>query len=300
MKRASIDIGSNSVLLLLVEIDSQTGVISEEILNVAHVTSLGKEIDKNQVFLEERMQATFDVLKEYKALLDREEFPIEEVLVTATEASRVAKNASEFYAKVKSELGFDVKIISADKEAYLTGLGVSSSNKTNQNTHVTVMDIGGASTELIKINLNPFNMVSSVSLPIGSVRAMELIAKGQFEEKIKELLTAKLNSYKTEELICVAGTMTSLGAIYKGLNHFDASIIDGMNISMVIFPQFVHDLNLTTIENLNLLFPYLEKRTPMLGAGGRVALEIAKHLSVRSLIISTRGLRYGSVIEGKI
>lgn len=300
MRRASIDIGSNSVLLLLVEIDSETGFISEEILNVANVTSLGKEIDKNQTFLEERMAATFEVLKEYKQLLEKQEFPVEEVLVTATEASRVAKNAGDFYQKVKNELGFIVKIISADTEAYLTGLGVSSSNKTNQSTHISVMDIGGASTELIKINLNPFNIISSVSLPIGSVRAMELINKGEFETKMKELLTSKLNSYKTDELICVAGTMTSLGAIYKGLSQFDASVIDGMNISMVIFPQFVRDLNLTTVENLNLLFPYLEKRTPMLGAGGKVALEIANYLSVQSLVISTRGLRYGAVIEGKI
>lgn len=300
MRRASIDIGSNSVLLLLAEVDSLTNTITEEILNVANVTSLGKGIDKNHAFLEERMQVTFDVLKEYKELLEKQDFPIDAVLVTATEASRVAKNAQDFYLKVKRELGFVVKIISAETEAYLTGLGVSSSSTTNQSTHITVMDIGGASTELIKINLNPFNVISSVSLPIGSVRAMELIERDEFDVRMQSFLTAKLSSYKTDELVCVAGTMTSLGAIYKGLNHFDASIIDGMNISMNIFPQFVKDLNLTTVENLKLLFPYLEKRAPMLGAGGKVALEIAKHLSVQSLVISTRGLRYGAVIEGKI
>ncbi len=299
MKRASIDIGSNSVLLLAADVDEQKNIILNEIENESFITSLGKDLDKTKNFHPDSMRATFDALSSYKTLCKKHGIPASSVLVTATEASRVAENAKEFFKKINSELGFETKIISAKGEAYYTALGVVSS-LSQKNGSIVVMDVGGASTELIKINLKPFSIVSSVSLPVGSVRAMDWRNTGIFEEKMNGLLATDLNNYHAESLICVAGSMTSLATMYLGLRAFEAEKIEGMKVSFENFVQFSNDLQKTNLENLNMLFPFLGKRAPMIGAGALAAQQIAGKLKVKNIVISTRGLRYGTLISGGI
>lgn len=298
LKRASIDIGSNSVLLLAVELDSE-GMIQKELLNESFITSLGKDLDVTKKFHPESMQATYEALSTYKKLLDKIKFPINEVVATATEASRVSTNSQEFFKKIKEELGFNIQIISSDGEAYYTALGVLSSIGKTQK-EVIVMDIGGASTELIQIQTEPFKILSSVSFPVGSVRATDWKKKGEFDERIKEILKPDMSQYHTETLVCVAGSMTALASMYLGQREFDDKKIEGMKVSFKSFQAFSADLQNTTIENLLMLFPFLGKRAPMVGAGAQVAELIGRKLNIETIKISTRGLRYGTVITGGI
>lgn len=297
MKRASIDIGSNSVLLLAAEIEN--GRIKNELLDESAITSLGKDLDKSKAFHPDSMSATYQTLVQYKKLCEQNNIKTEDVIVTATEASRVATNAPDFYKKIKNDLGFTTEIITSEGEAYYTALGVVSSLK-NSSATVVVMDMGGASTELIKINQSPFSIQSSVSLPVGSVRSMDWQKSGVFDENIKKLLNTDLKSYETDELICVAGSMTALAAMYLGLKEFEASKIEGMTISFSNFKAFTNDLQNTSLENLNLLFPFLGKRAPMISAGALAALKIAEKINIHTLKISTRGLRYGTLLSGRI
>ena len=111
MRRASIDIGSNSVLLLAADLDESGNKILSELLDLSHITSLGKDLDKTKKFHTDSMNATYNALVEYKKELKKINIFPETVLVTATEASRVATNASEFFLKIKEELGFKITII---------------------------------------------------------------------------------------------------------------------------------------------------------------------------------------------
>lgn len=298
MRRASIDIGSNSVLLLAVELDEK-GEIKEELLNQSFITSLGKDLDVTEKFHQDSMLATYEALKNYKELLDKINFPINAVMATATEASRVATNSREFFKKIKNELGFNIKIISSSGEAYYTALGVVSS-LVNPSNKIVVMDIGGASTELILINTTPFKIEKSISLPIGSVRATDWKNKNEFDSKIYDILSVDLNDYVTETLVCVAGSMTALASMYLGQKEYSDKKIEGMTISFKSFQDFSHDLQNTTVENLRLLFPFLGKRAPMVAAGSQVAEIIGSKLNIDLIKISTRGLRYGTVVKGGI
>ena len=115
------------------------------------------------------MEDSFKVLSLYqKKCLDHDIDPAK-ILATATEASRVAKNSSEFYAKVKKELGIDVKIISGEAEAYYSTMGILFDTKITD-PEITIMDIGGASTELIKVNTAKKEIIHSFSMPVGAVR----------------------------------------------------------------------------------------------------------------------------------
>ena len=298
MRRASIDIGSNSVLLLAVELDEK-GEIKQELLNESFITSLGKDLDITKKFHPDSMQATYEALNEYKKLLDKIKFPINEVIATATEASRVSTNSREFFRKIKDELGFNIQIISSDGEAYYTALGVVSSIGKSEGKTV-VMDIGGASTELILINTDPFKILKSISLPVGSVRATDWKKENEFDTKIYDILEQDISDYNTETLVCVAGSMTALASMYLGQREYSDTKIEGMTISFKSFQNFVRDLQNTTVENLLMLFPFLGKRAPMVAAGSHVAELIGSKLKIDLIKISTRGLRYGTVLAGGI
>ncbi len=261
MIKASIDIGSNSVLLLAVEVNPISNLIEREILNLSYVTSLGKDLDKNKSFLPETMKATFEALADYKNQIDKIGILPSDVVVTATEASRVATNAKDFYDEVLKKLGFKTILISGQEEAYYTALGVVGGKRENIEPLI-IMDMGGASTELIQVMSNPFKINSSISLPVGSVRATDWREAQIFESKMTLLLKNDFSNYKTNNLLCVAGSMTSLACIYKGLRAFDDKVIDGLKIEFSSFKNFSYDLQKTSVENLHLLFPYLGKGHP--------------------------------------
>lgn len=298
MIRASIDIGSNSVLLLAAEFDKASKKIKKELLNLSYITSLGKDLDKTKKFHPDSMQATYEALKDYKVQLEKIHFKPEDVIVTATEASRVATNAPEFFAKIKKELGFTITLISSVGEAHYTAIGVASAVESD--TELVIMDMGGASTELIRIQLHPFKILSTISLPVGSVRATDWRAMNCFDEKMKSLLNQDLSIYQTKTLLCVAGSMTSLASMFSGHNVFKDKEIDGLNIKFSSFKEFSADLQKTNVDNLLLLFPYLGKRAPMVAAGATVAEMIGERLNIENIQISTRGLRYGVLIQGEI
>lgn len=295
MIRASIDIGSNSVLLLACEFNQK---IEKELLNLSHITSLGKDLDKAGVFHPDSMQATYDALKNYREELIKIGFKVEETIVTATEAARVAKNSKEFFEKIKNELGFSIQIISGEQEAYYTALGVASG--IDAQGECIIMDIGGASTEFIKLNLDLKKIESSISLPVGSVRATDWKKDGVFQTKLDEILKNDLSKYETQNLICVAGSMTSLASMYLGKKVFNDKEIDGLKIKFSEFKLFAHELQRTNVEELLLNFPFLGKRAPMVAGGSKVAELFGEKLNISTMQISTRGLRYGVLIAGGI
>jgi exopolyphosphatase/guanosine-5'-triphosphate,3'-diphosphate pyrophosphatase len=291
MIRACIDIGSNSVLLLAVR---WSGKIEEELLNCSHITSLGKDLDKNKCFHPDSMHATYEALLDYKTKLQKIKIEIEDVVVTATEAARVSTNASDFFKKIKNEIGFNIKIITAEEEAYFTALGVISGVSSTSN-NLVIMDIGGASTELIKISKSPFKVLSTISFPVGSVRATDWKNSNQFNQKMAEILSTEVQEYISDTMICVAGSMTSLATMFIGNTNFNDTEIDGLIIELDSFKNFTLSLKGQSEATLLLKFPFLGKRAPMVPAASEVALLLLEKLQVKKLQVSTRGLRYGVV-----
>ena len=298
MIRASIDIGSNSVLLLAAELDDSGKKIVKELLDLSYITSLGKDLDKSKMFHPVSMQATFDALLDYKNQLAKLNIMPTQVLVTATEAARVARNSLDFFSKIKKEIGFEVTIITSQAEAYFTAAGVSSA--IHDTDTIVIMDIGGASTELIKVQTHPFKVINSLSLPVGAVRASDWLSENVFDKKMAEIFNTNLDFYETKTLLCVAGGMTSMAAMYLGLKEFDPKKIDGMNISFESFKLFVGDIQKKNTENILLLFPFLGKRATVISAASKLALLFGAHLKIENIKISTRGLRYGTILEGEI
>ncbi len=298
--RASVDIGSNSLLLLIAEIDDE-GRALHEISSVSAITSLGKKLDQTKKFSQESMDTTLKALEKFSHEIKKYSLKNEDVLVTATEASRVAENSEDFFNICKERFHFSTKIINSMGEAYYTSLGVSLSPKYQNEDHLVIMDIGGASTEIIKVQMDPFKVEDFVSLSVGSVRATDWIDENCFMEKMEqELKKIDVEKLKTSKLVCVAGTMVLLGCIMNGLTTFDQQGIENTEISFSFFSKFLNTLKDMGPEKLLMEYPILGKRSQTILGGARVAKAIAQKLEVQSFCLSSFGLRHGTLFKGNI
>ncbi len=294
--KASIDIGSNSTLLLVAE--DNNGLL-KELHKQSYVTALGRDLDKNGSFLEESMDATFSALSEYGKKAKELGVPPEKIIATATEASRVASNSKDFYEKVEAELGIQVKIITSEAEAYYSARGVLFENISDP--EIIIMDIGGASTELIKVQTKPFKIIETISLPFGAVRVTDWIQSDQVDEKLLAVFSKyETKPYVTKKLFCVAGTMTSVANMHLGHKKFIEDEVHNHCMMREQFLSLVEENKQFNEQQFLDKYPFLGKRARTIKGGMVVASSIFDKCSVESIIVSTYGLRYGTLIEGEI
>lgn len=298
--RASIDIGSNSILLLVAEVTADGKIFEKE--KLFEVTSLGKGLDKNKAFQEDKMEASFQALKHYAEVCSRFGVKPEQIIATATEAARVATNASDFFIKVERELGIKVYIITSNAEVYYSTKGVLG-NTSFDSEFVTIMDIGGASTELMKVNTKDLSVIESISMPVGAVRCTDWLLENVFVQSLQKVFIdfrTELDKLQTKDLYCVAGTMTSLGNMHLERTEFIEDDVHGMQLKVEDVDQlFKKYSNLEPMAYLE-KFPFLGKRSECIRGGLHLTYHLAHRLFVKNMTISTYGLRYGTLLEGKI
>ncbi|MCB9060310.1 MAG: hypothetical protein H6622_02175 [Halobacteriovoraceae bacterium] len=294
MKKASIDIGSNTTLLLIAEVQYGS-IISEE--NFHRVTQLGRSLQKTGVFHLESMDLTHKALQEYCELCRLRGIDAKDITVTATEASRLAKNAKEFFEKIHKDLDLNIQIISGEQEAIYTAIGVC----IDWHLHdFVIMDIGGASTELILGSTGPFKIEHSISMPIGAVKVKEWMDEGIHEVEVEKILSSyDLNPYKSDSIIAVAGTMTSLSTIVQNLEDYDEIKVHNSLLTAQTLQKLTEKLMYSHSDKILAEYPFLGKRSLTIAAGSFIANSIAKKLDIEKYIISTRGLRHGSLL-GKV
>ncbi|MDA8792684.1 hypothetical protein N9N67_05530 [Bacteriovoracaceae bacterium] len=304
MYRASIDIGSNSILLLIAEVKGKS---CHPILEKSYVTSLGKGIDQTNKFSEESMGESYIALKEYASDIESHQVPLNEVVVTATEASRVSTNAPSFYKKIFDELGLHVKIISGEEEAFYSAKGVLLNSEEPNEEDQFLMDIGGASTEFIRCEKDPFSLKESISLPIGVVRLTEKLGK-YYDYAIQDLKNESadiikksirgfsLQHFVAPKIIGIAGTMTSLAMMKLELDEFSEEKINSFELSSEILQELLLKVHTLNPEEIKKKYPILGKRSSTIVAGILISLFFSNELNCDTYVVSTRGLRYGTIL----
>lgn len=289
MIKASIDIGSNSCLLLIGEFSNNEFI---EKFSESNVTGLGRGLDQTGKFSDEAMEDTFQVLKRYSQILLDHQIKNDEVIITATEAARVASNSAEFITRVKNNLGLSITLISGEGEAYYSSLGAS----LNINSNCVLMDIGGASTEFIKISTNPFQVIDFISLPIGVVRLTDWKKEPGADEKLRTVFkNLNKNLFKTYEIVGIAGSVTSHCAMFLNLKEYKDSLVNKVSISQEQYSNFSENLINQSVEDLNKAFPYLGKRALVTHAGADIINYVFEYLEADTITVSTFGLRHGTL-----
>lgn len=295
MINASIDIGSNSILLLVARVEK--GEIVKVLENHSHVTGLGRNLDEGGVFIPEAQEDSMIVFTNYAKILKN--YEVNKLVVTATEASRVAKNAIEFFEEVRLKTNLKVQIITGEAEAYYSTKGILlGSDKSD----MIIMDIGGASTELI--TLKNKELMTSFSMPVGAVRVTNWLEKKIDQEKMEEVFksySSELEAIRpTIDLYCVAGTMTSVANMDLENKEFVEEEVHGHRISMSRLTQMEDEYSQYSEQDFLKKFPFLGKRSKTIKAGLILACRIGRLLNVENFEVSTYGLRYGTLIEGEI
>jgi exopolyphosphatase / guanosine-5'-triphosphate,3'-diphosphate pyrophosphatase len=301
MRLASIDIGTNTILMLVADAgtDGSLSIVKEE-----HVIArLGKGVDEHGTIQEETFHRVRDIL----ARLQETAFSlgIQQLAVCGTSALRDALNRQEFISFIKKHLSIDIKILSGQEEAELTYLGaVSEYLEGSPSGKFAVLDIGGGSTELIVGTGSDIS--SAISRDIGSVRITERILKtsppdtAALENAVKFIQNhlqhlSPLSSGTT--LIGVAGTLTTLAALDRQLQNFDRALIHRHVLTETVIEEIFRKLKHLTLDEIK-AFPQIHpERADILLAGILILLETLRTIHVQKITVSVRGLRYGILLR---
>lgn len=303
MNFASIDIGSNTILLLIASIGEQGEI--QPLVEKAEITRLGEKLDQDGQLSPEAMERTLKGLRQFTDLCHRNQ--VERIACVGTEALRRAQNSHEFVQQVAETCGFRVEIITGKKEAelaYLSALLDFSEVYTN----LVVIDIGGGSTEIIwqKEVQGDVARLQMVSMKMGSVRLTENFLKadpiqnGEYQElqkTIDERLTHDLDPLSPPEgplaLIGLAGTVTTLSAINQKLNPYDPQKIQGATLTHETLVRLIDEMKQKNLEERKQMIGMEPKRADVLPAGAAILESVMRKFKADRVIVSDHGIRFG-------
>ncbi|MTI88361.1 MAG: Ppx/GppA family phosphatase [Balneolaceae bacterium] len=301
---AAIDIGTNTVLLLVAEKDGNNIKV---IYEAQRMPRLGKGVDEDRVINDKSMERVIRALSDYKEILDAEYPEVESITVTATSAVRDATNREEFLQRVKKETGFNIRVLSGIEEAVWTATGALSTLNKNKPKNALIIDIGGGSTELAIVKDG--KMDGSYSYNMGSVRFTErfLIHNPPYQEEIlaceKEIETQfNTNKFKVGndiQAVGVAGTMISLAAIDLQIENYERQKVNGHCINSNKLYKSIEIFSLHTYEELLELSPEaLRGREDIFLAGLLILKGFLQSYALENIVVSAGGIRHGAILKG--
>ena len=294
MKLATIDVGTNTTLLLVAEAkDGQWRVLEDR----AEITRLGRGIGQDGGLGREGIERTLAALREYATLARRHQAPIAAI---GTEALRRAPNAQEFLGPAAAILGGPIEVIDGEREAALSFLAATRSFPAEAAGTMVVVDIGGGSTEIIRPDVK-FRR----SLPMGSVRLTERhVQQDPAAEAEVAAVIADVRGHLqgvplagAQTLVGVAGTVTSLAAMAQALQDYDPALVHGYRLSRTTLEDQVSALRRTTQAERERLPGLDPRRADVILAGAAILLEILRETGLPHLLVSDRGIRWGLLFE---
>jgi exopolyphosphatase/guanosine-5'-triphosphate,3'-diphosphate pyrophosphatase len=289
MRVAAIDCGTNSIRLLIADID---GSNFREIYRSMEIVRLGQGVDQNKAFHPDAIARTLAAVDLFAQEISKR--GVEQIRFCATSATRDATNRELFIDGVKERLGIEPEVISGDEEARLSFIGATKEFAASDAPFL-VVDIGGGSTEFVYGN-SEVEFAKSVN--IGCVRMTERNihsdppkaeeienARRDIQEAIAvAALTVPITQAKT--LIAVAGTATSVAASALNLEKYDRHLI---HLARVSAEQAHHvaitfaAMNAEQRSNVGFLHP---GRADVFAAGSLVLSEIMKATGAKEFVAS--------------
>jgi exopolyphosphatase / guanosine-5'-triphosphate,3'-diphosphate pyrophosphatase len=296
---ASIDIGTNTVLLLVASVGAE-GEIAPLVYE-QRIPRLGQGVDAHRHLHPDSMARVAEVLKEYREIL--RPLRSDAVVVCGTSAVRDAANRQEFCDLVKREAGYDLEVLSGQEESLWTYRGAISGFPGL--SRATVVDIGGGSTE-ISVGTR-MAVENNISLDIGSVRITERIFRGDppsAEEMdhsralVREHLAQAAGfPFAGTSLIAVAGTATTLALLAQGSEAFDIGAVTSYHLTFDAVERMLQKLRAMSSSAIRELSPVMAGRADVITAGTLILREVMERFGFNEALVSERGVRYGLVIR---
>jgi exopolyphosphatase/guanosine-5'-triphosphate,3'-diphosphate pyrophosphatase len=301
---AGIDIGTNTLLLLVAEIDENGRV--RQLEHQQRLPRLGKDVDRMGAIQVSAFDRIAWIVQEYRNIA--QQFHAEEIVACATSAVRDASNRDEFTKFIEKGTGIRVEILTGDEEAVLTYKGALSG--INRPGPFVVLDIGGGSTELIFQQPGGGNgnaVLHRYSLQIGAVRLTERFFKHdpplpEEIESAKSLIIEEVSQVRNPGfqgviLVGVAGTVTTLACIDQGLAEFELEKVAGFTLTDAHVARLLSQLTGMNSREISALSAATSGRADILTAGTLILHEVMAHFRFPSVVVSERGLRFGLVLR---
>lgn len=300
MKRvAAIDCGTNSIRLLISDIDTSTNTATD-VCREMRIVRLGEGVDKTNAFSPRALERTFKAIEEYEQILLKHK--VENLRFVATSATRDAQNKAMFIKGVIDRLRIVPEVIAGTEEAALSFDGATRSLRQKHKAPFLIIDLGGGSTELVIGDQEP---TGAYSMDVGCVRMTERHTPGGNPTKSQEeairtdvrnaLKEAgkKVDWQKAQTIVGVAGTVTTVAAHILKLKTYDPEVLHGASISAQQISQTAQDfISLTPSQRAAL--PYMhEGRIEVITAGSIVLDEVMKAIGAQTLIASERDILDG-------
>ena len=306
-RRAVIDIGTNSVKVLVADVaEGRLTPVSE----MSRQTRLGAGFYVTHTLQPPAIALTAEAVAEFRASAAK--LGASSIRIIATSAARDARNAAELIGAVRQSTGLETEILSGDKEAEWVFRGVTSNPRLAQSP-VLILDVGGGSTEFIVGDNGVPQFRSSYSL--GTVRLLEQLRPGDppglralmacrvwlrdyLKAQVVPLLKPALSAARRPvRLVGTGGSATILGRIRAQLNDFDREKIDATTLTLGDIRDLVESHWQMTLSQRQNIVGLPADRADVILTGMAIYEAIMEQLGFKDLALSTRGLRYWALLH---
>jgi exopolyphosphatase/guanosine-5'-triphosphate,3'-diphosphate pyrophosphatase len=284
---AAIDCGTNSIRLLIADIERSNGTTSlTDVVREMRVVRLGEGVDATGELAPAALERTFAATADYAELI--REHGAEAVRFVATSASRDARNREVFVDGIRNLLGVEPEVISGDEEAALSFAGASSVLPILDGHQVLVVDLGGGSTEFVLGTAQ--GVTAAKSVDVGCVRLTERHLRNDpptaeqisaAEADVDAAMALAQRDVPLEQataVVGVAGSITTITAHALRLPEYRPDDIHGAELPLDTVRAAATDLlEMDRSERAGL--PYMHPgRVDVIGAGGLVWRRILERL----------------------
>lgn len=286
---AVIDVGSNSVRLVLYRLDGRAvwTVFNEKVL-----AGLGRELSTTGRLSPAGVETAMIALKRFRALIDANR-PAR-VFAAATAAVREAIDGPAFSARVEAETGLRLRVLTGAQEARYAALGVLAGAPSSAGL---VGDLGGASLELTPLARG--EPEAGVTLPLGPFSFTESGRSdaGRIRSALAKHLRPLGSSYRTETLNAVGGAWRNLALLHMRLSHYPLEIVHQYQITRTDALEAARFISRQSRASLEGIQGISRRRVDALPHAALVLEGLIENLGIQRVVVSAYGLREGLLWE---
>ena len=299
---AAIDCGTNSIRLLIADIDAERAELTD-VVREMRIVRLGESVDGTGRLSEAALVRTIGALRDYRQVIARESAAA--VRMVATSATRDAENAQEFVSRVKEVLGVVPDVLTGDEEARLSFTGATRelAAESGWPPPYLVADIGGGSTEFVLGG--PDGIRGALSVDIGCVRLTErhlhgdpptdaeIAAASRDIDLALDAVAASVPAGEAMTLVGLAGSVTTVAGVALGLTAYDPASIHHSRITAAQVDAVTRQLLEQTRAQRSAIGVMHPGRVDVIGAGALVLDRIMSQFGFPEVLVSEHDILDG-------
>lgn len=304
MKLAAIDIGTNSIHMIVVDVLQRRNF--EVIERVKEMAKLGRGVFKTNRLSDSAYTLGLDTIERYVQLADR--LGVDDIITAATSATREAQNGEAFLKEVYQRTKIRPRIISGKEEARLIFLAVRNAIALKENENALVIDIGGGSTEAVVGNRE--EVLFGTSMKLGVLRLLDMVgddgpigkeARGVLESHIEFLAKGAIARAKQENftrVVGTSGTNRTLGeAAYLARHGGSLQSVNAEVVELSDIEDITNKLAAAKASKREKVDGINAKRSDAIHLGGILLTRLLKMADATELTLCDASLREGLILD---